>query len=94
VHGIERDRVESLDYFQLPVRELDAVELLIRQDVLWLDWARPVEARRTPHALKGIPERQADPGPFDLEQWVDLAGVLCQALEVRAQGGAVALPRC
>jgi hypothetical protein len=87
-----RDAVEHVDNLQLPAVELDAPQLLVGQDLLRGQLARARHAGRAPHLAEGIPQRAADRRPFHRQQRVDLVRVLGQALQVRAQRGAVTLP--
>ena len=87
-----RDAVEHVDNFELPAIELDAPQLLVGQDLLRGQFAWARHAGRAPHLAEGIPQRSARLGPFHRQQRVDLFRVLGDALQVRAQRGAITLP--
>ena len=87
-----RDAVEHVDNFELPVVELDAPKLLVGQNLLRGQRAWPRGTGRAPHSAKGFPERTAFCRPLHRQQRINFFRVPGQALQVRAQRGAVALP--
>lgn len=87
-----RDAVEHVDNLQLPAVELDSPQLLVSQDLLRGQFPQTRHAGRASHLAESIPERSARLGPFHRQQRVDLFRVLGDALQVRAQRGAITLP--
>lgn len=92
--ALQCNPIKHLQDLDLPLRESHPVERLIRLDADQRDRAQPFHDRLPVDALEGVPQREAKPGPLDVQARVNLACVLRHDLQVCPQGGAVALPSC
>jgi hypothetical protein len=69
------------------------VQLLVGQDVLRKNWARPAHSYCATYAPERLPYGFPNPGPINVQPRIRGAGILGRTLQMSAQRGAVTLPR-